>query len=95
MGPPTWRDLATTEAGRTTRTLLATSAAVLVVTTLLALWWAVGEAMGLAHPSLAWMAATHGLGNSLGFALCALLAHRRLRVTPPTPIPTAPKERIA
>ncbi|MFJ9407738.1 YndJ family protein [Streptomyces sp. NPDC101393] len=95
VGLLTWRDLATTGAGRTTRTLLATSAAVLVATMLLALWWAVGEATGLAHPSLGWMAATHGLGNSLGFALCALLAHRRLRATPPAPIPTAPKERIA
>lgn len=30
------------------------------------------------HPTLAWMAATHGVGNALGFALCSVLAWRRL-----------------
>lgn len=30
---------------------------------------------------LPWMAATHGLGNALGFALCSLLAWRRLQNT--------------
>ena len=39
-----------------------------------------GEAVGLPHPTLTWMAATHGFGNALGFALCALLARRRLQV---------------
>ncbi len=29
------------------------------------------------------MAATHGLGNALGFALCSLLAWRRLRTSTP------------
>ena len=43
---------------------------------LLALWWAVGEATGLAHPSLSWMAATHGVANALGFVLCTLLGLR-------------------
>lgn len=62
-----------------TRTLLAVSALVLVATMALALWWALGEATGIPHPTLTWMAATHGLGNALGFAVCALLAHRRLR----------------
>ncbi|MFB8044779.1 YndJ family protein [Streptomyces hydrogenans] len=62
-----------------TRALLGVSALVLAVTMALALWWAVGEATGLPHPTLTWMAATHGLGNALGFAVCALLAHRRLR----------------
>ncbi|MFI6422111.1 YndJ family protein [Streptomyces sp. NPDC050842] len=78
------RDLAT---GRLTRALLAVSALVLVVTMLLALNWALGEATGLPHLSLTWMAATHGLGNALGFAVCALLARRRLRTdeTPETP----------
>ncbi|MFE5713987.1 YndJ family protein [Streptomyces sp. NPDC056501] len=70
------RELAT---GRLTRALLAVSALVLVVTMLLALSWALGEATGLPHLSLTWMAATHGLGNALGFAVCALLARRRLR----------------
>ncbi|MEU7487834.1 YndJ family protein [Streptomyces sp. NPDC042319] len=64
-------------ADRTTRTLLAVSAATLAATMLLALSWALGEASGLPHPTLTWMAATHGVGNALGFALCALLAARR------------------
>ncbi|MEV5595709.1 YndJ family protein [Streptomyces sp. NPDC052496] len=86
----TWRDIRTTAPDRTTRTLLGVSAAVLVATMLLALSWALGEATGIPHPTLAWMAATHGLGNALGFALCALLAWRRLRATPTAPRPTAP-----
>ncbi|MFD4691131.1 YndJ family protein [Streptomyces sp. NPDC058463] len=64
---------------RATRVLLATSAAVLVATMVLALSWALGEATGLPHPTLTWMAATHGLGNALGFALCSLLAWRRIQ----------------
>ncbi|MEU0132993.1 YndJ family protein [Streptomyces sp. NPDC006296] len=64
---------------RVTRLLLLVSAGVLAVTMVLALSWALGEATGLPHPSLTWMAATHGLGNALGFALCALLARRRLQ----------------
>ncbi|GHA88094.1 YndJ family protein [Streptomyces termitum] len=71
-------------AGPATRVLLAVSALVLLVTMALALWWALGEATGLPHPTLTWMAATHGLGNALGFAVCALLAHRRLRASAPT-----------
>ncbi|WKD31329.1 YndJ family protein [Streptomyces xanthophaeus] len=74
----TWREIRPGGADRTTRTLLATSAAVLVATMLLALWWAAGEATGIVHPTLTWMAATHGLGNALGFALCSVLAWRRL-----------------
>ncbi|MFI9045320.1 YndJ family protein [Streptomyces sp. NPDC053427] len=85
VGLLTWRDIRTTRPDRTTRTLLGCSAVVLVATMLLALSWALGEATGLPHPSLAWMAATHGLGNALGFALCALLAQRRLHATPPQP----------
>ncbi|WP_051845341.1 YndJ family protein [Streptomyces globisporus] len=77
-------------ADRLTRGLLAVSALVLVVTMLLALSWALGEATGLPHLSLTWTAATHGLGNALGFAVCALLARRRLatdRAFPPLPYP--------
>ncbi|MFJ5708648.1 YndJ family protein [Streptomyces sp. NPDC093105] len=73
-----------------TRTLLAVSALVLAATMALALWWALGEATGLPHPTLTWMAATHGLGNALGFAVCSLLAHRRLQAAGhprPTPLP--------
>ncbi|MEV6328974.1 YndJ family protein [Streptomyces sp. NPDC051909] len=74
----TWRELRADAPDPATRLLLGTSAAVLVATMLLALSWALGEATGLPHPNLTWMAATHGLGNALGFALCSLLAWRRL-----------------
>ncbi|MFD9286776.1 YndJ family protein [Streptomyces sp. NPDC060030] len=75
----TWRTVRVTGEDRVTRLLLAVSAGVLAVTMVLALSWALGEATGLPHPTLTWMAATHGLGNALGFALCALLARRRLQ----------------
>ncbi|MFG2138063.1 YndJ family protein [Streptomyces sp. NPDC048650] len=87
VGLLTWRDLRGAGPDRTTRALLGCSAVVLVATMLLALSWALGEATGLPHPSLAWMAATHGLGNALGFTLCALLAQHRLRATTPHPHP--------
>ncbi|MER5965067.1 YndJ family protein [Streptomyces sp. NPDC002057] len=77
-------------ADRLTRGLLAVSALILVVTMLLALSWAVGEATGLPHLDLTWTAATHGLGNALGFTVCALLAHRRLRADRTTPAPPTP-----
>ncbi|MFF3397979.1 YndJ family protein [Streptomyces sp. NPDC002659] len=77
----TWRDVRAGGRDGVTRTLLAVSAAVLVATMLLALSWALGEATGLPHPNLTWMAATHGLGNALGFALCSVLAWRRLKET--------------
>ncbi|MFJ1589190.1 YndJ family protein [Kitasatospora albolonga] len=79
VGLLTWRLGRERGRDRTTRLLLLTSAAVLVATMLLALSWAVGEATGLPHPTLTWMAATHGLGNALGFALCSLLAWQRIR----------------
>jgi hypothetical protein len=75
----TWRTVRGRGRDRVTRLLFGTSAAVLVVTMVLALSWALGEATGLPHPTLTWMAATHGLGNALGFALCSVLAWRRLR----------------
>ncbi|MCX5403212.1 YndJ family protein [Streptomyces sp. NBC_00335] len=83
----TWRDVRPGAAvrDRITGALLATSAAVLVATMLLALWWALGEATGIVHPTLTWMAATHGLGNALGFGLCSLLAWRRLTTRRPGP----------
>ncbi|MFJ5547918.1 YndJ family protein [Streptomyces sp. NPDC093225] len=75
----TWRELRGTGPDRFTRALLGVSAAVLPVTMVLALSWALGEATGLPHLSLTWTAATHGLGNALGFALCSVLAWHRLR----------------
>ncbi|MFE5805315.1 YndJ family protein [Streptomyces sp. NPDC056491] len=83
----TWREIRPAAGDRTTRALLAISATVLVATMLLALWWAAGEATGIAHPTLTWMAATHGLGNALGFALCSVLAWRRLAADRPGPVP--------
>ncbi|MGW6687004.1 YndJ family protein [Streptomyces sp. NPDC054961] len=76
----TWRDIRPGAGARDrlTGALLTVSAGVLAATMLLALWWALGEASGVVHPTLTWMAATHGLGNALGFALCSLLAWRRL-----------------
>ncbi|MCB8901809.1 MULTISPECIES: YndJ family protein [unclassified Streptomyces] len=84
----TLRERRTLAADRLTRGLLAVSALVLFVTMLLALSWALGEATGLPHLDLTWTAATHGLGNALGFAVCALLAHRRLRSDHPASHPT-------
>lgn len=83
VGLLTWRLGRADGRDRTTRLLLLASAAVLVATMLLALSWALGEATGLPHPTLTWMAATHGLGNALGFALCSLLAWRRIRTEEP------------
>lgn len=85
VGLLTWRMGHAGGGDRTTRLLLLTSAAVLVATMLLALSWALGEATGLPHPTLTWMAATHGVGNALGFALCSLLAWRRIRTEGPFP----------
>ncbi|MEU1126712.1 YndJ family protein [Streptomyces sp. NPDC005899] len=74
----TWRTVRGRGADRVTRVLLGISAAVLLATMVLALSWALGEATGIPHPTLTWMAATHGLGNALGFGLCSVLAWRRL-----------------
>ncbi|MFE9776898.1 YndJ family protein [Streptomyces sp. NPDC005775] len=74
----TWRTVRPAAHDLTTRLLLAASAAVLAATMVLALSWALGEATGLPHPTLTWMAATHGVGNALGFALCSVLAWQRL-----------------
>ncbi|MFI6647903.1 YndJ family protein [Streptomyces sp. NPDC050529] len=74
----TWRTVRPAARDRPTRLLLAASAAVLAATMVLALSWALGEATGLPHPTLTWMAATHGVGNALGFALCSVLAWQRL-----------------
>lgn len=69
------------------RVLLRVGAVTIVASMLLALWWAVGEATGLAHPSLSWMAATHGVANALGFVVCTFLGLRLLpgRLGPPEP----------
>ncbi|MGW3686719.1 YndJ family protein [Streptomyces sp. NPDC005125] len=90
----TWRTIRGNGRDRTTRMLFAVSSAVLVATMVLALSWALGEATGLPHPTLTWMAATHGLGNALGFALCSVLAWRRLQDRPEQASPEqAPPDR--
>lgn len=78
----TWRQVRPRTADRVTRALLGAGALALVVTMALALSWALGQAAGVPHPSLAWMAATHGVANAVAFALCAVLAWHRLAVTP-------------
>lgn len=97
VGLLTWRMGHKEGRDRTTRLLLLSSAAVLVATMLLALSWALGEATGLPHPTLTWMAATHGLGNALGFALCSLLAWRRIHTDDAsrTAVRTHPEGRTA
>lgn len=75
----TWETVRPAGRDRATRLLLSASAGVLAVTMALALSWALGEATGLPHPTLTWMATTHGVGNALGFALCSVLAWKRLR----------------
>ena len=66
-------------ADRTTAILLTISASVLVLTMLLALSWALGHVVATPYLPLEWMVATHGLANAVGFALCGLLAWRRMR----------------
>jgi hypothetical protein len=82
VGWLTWRELRPAAPDRTTRWFFGTSAAVLVATMLLALEYALGEAVGVPHLSHTWMAATHGLANALGFAVCALAAWRRIGAAP-------------
>jgi hypothetical protein len=71
----TWRESRGLD--RASRLLLSIGALVLAATMVLALDWALGKVAGLPHLSVSWMAATHGVANALGFALCSLLAWRR------------------
>jgi hypothetical protein len=77
VGWTMWRRSRT--ADRSTKALLILSAATLMVTMLLALSWALGHVVATPYLPLRWMVATHGLANALGFALCGLLAWRRLK----------------
>lgn len=64
------------------RGLLVAGSVAVACSMLLAVWWAVGEATGLPHPSIGQMAATHGVANAVGFALCTLLGLRTIRGAP-------------
>lgn len=63
---------------RAARVLCVAGAVVVVLSMLLAVWWAAGEALDLPHPDLDVMAATHGVANALGLVLCSLLGLRLL-----------------
>jgi hypothetical protein len=78
----TWRQVRPRTADRVARALLGVGALTLAGSMVLALSWALGEAAGVPHPSLEWMAATHGVANAVAFGACAVLAWRRLRVAP-------------
>jgi YndJ-like protein len=79
VGWLSWREIALAARDLPTRVLLCVSAAALVATMVLALDWSLGRAAQVPHLPLAWMAATHGVANAFGFALCGVLAWRRLR----------------
>lgn len=78
----TWRQVRPRAADRVARASLGAGAVTLVATMALAVSWALGEAAGVPHLSLEWMAATHGVANAVVFGTCAVVAWRRLRVDP-------------
>jgi hypothetical protein len=78
----TWSQVRARAADRGARVLLGAGAVTLVGSMALALSWAFGEAAGVPHPSVEWMAATHGVANAVAFGACAVLGWRRLRVVP-------------
>lgn len=78
-----WHRIRRAATDAATRLLLAVAAVTPIGTMLLALAWAAGRAADLPHPSLSFMVATHGVANAVGFALCGILAWRRLTTTTP------------
>jgi hypothetical protein len=65
------------DADRVVRVLFAVAATVPVASMALAVQWALARVVGLPHLSVTWMAATHGVANAVGFALCSILAWQR------------------
>nr|WP_246211261.1 YndJ family protein [Phytoactinopolyspora alkaliphila] len=80
LGWVIWRRVRPASPSLVTRWLFAGSALILAATMVLALSWAAGHVWdAVPHLSLTWMAATHGIANALGFAVCGMLAWGRLR----------------
>jgi hypothetical protein len=77
VGWLSWRHARNGGHDRLTRVLLGVSGVVLAGSMVLAVSWALGEATGIPHPGLGWMAATHGVANALGFAVCGVVGWRR------------------
>ena len=78
-----WREVAPMASRVSVRALFLVGAIALVVTMALALSWAAGQVWdAVPHLSLSWMAATHGVANAFGFAVCVLLGWRRLQLNP-------------
>jgi hypothetical protein len=73
----TWTVVRPAATNPLTRALFGMSALTLAATMLLALSYAAGEALDLPHLTLTWMAATHGVANAAGFALCGIAAWTR------------------
>jgi YndJ-like protein len=78
----TWRRIRPGARDRVARILFGTSAVVLSVTMLLAVDWALAHVIAVPHLTMPWMAATHGVVNAFGFALCAVLAWRKVGTSP-------------
>ncbi len=55
----------------------------LLLAMLLALWFHLGDALGIGAPDVAWMVPRHGWLNGVGFALWGALGWRRLRPAGP------------
>jgi hypothetical protein len=86
----TWTVVRPTATNPLTRTLFGISALTLAATMALALDYAAGEALGIPHLTLTWMAATHGVANAAGFALCGIAAWTRYQRADPLPGDAAP-----
>lgn len=62
--------------------MLGVSGGSLLLAMILALWFHLGDALGIGAPDVAWMVPRHGWLNGVGFALWGALGWRRLRPRP-------------